>query len=264
MLKLFHHSTSVCSSKVRFALAEKDLDFDGKIIDLIKGEQYAPEYLKLNPKGVVPTLIHDGLVIVESNVICEYLDDTFPVPSLRPDSTYDRAQMRFWTKQLDEDIHEFTSVISTAIAFRHFRLKAPKDKVEKDIADIRDPGRRERMRSVIFEGIDSPHMAGALWRFEKLLKDMQARLKTETWLAGQSFSLADIALAPYITRLDHLKLDFMLQARPEVMDWYQRIRSRSAYETSHLDWYEGDAFVEAMRKKGAEERNRIEALLSSL
>ena len=109
MLKLLHHSTSVCSSKVRFALAEKNLDFEGQIIDLIKGEQHTPAYLKLNPKGVVPTLIDDGMVIVESNVICEYLDDVFASPPLRPESPYERAQMRLWTKQLDEDIHEFIS-----------------------------------------------------------------------------------------------------------------------------------------------------------
>jgi glutathione S-transferase len=264
MLKLYHHSTSVCSSKVRFVLAEKNRDYAGVIVDLIKGEQHAPEYLKLNPKGVVPTLIHDDHVIVESNVICEYLDDVFPSPRLRPESPFDCARMRLWMKQLDEDVHEFTSVISTAIAFRYMRLKAPREQVERSIASIPDVARRERMHSVIFEGIESRFMAAAMKRFVKLLSDMQTCLEDETWLAGESFSLADIALVPYITRLYHLRLDFLLAPRPQVQDWYGRIREMENYKTSHLDWYDGDAIVELMRSKGAELSADIEARFSAV
>ena len=69
MLALYHHGSSVCAAKVRFALGEKGLDWKGTYLDILKGDQFAPEYLKLNPKGVVPTLVHDGNVVVESTVI---------------------------------------------------------------------------------------------------------------------------------------------------------------------------------------------------
>jgi hypothetical protein len=77
-LDLYHHGSSACAAKVRFALAEKALPWTSHYVDILRGEQFKPEYLALNPKGVVPTLVHDGAVIVESTVICEYVDEAFP------------------------------------------------------------------------------------------------------------------------------------------------------------------------------------------
>ncbi len=68
MLELYHHGSSVCAAKVRFALGEKNLKWQGRYLDILKGDQFAPEYWKLNPKAVVPTLLHDGLVVDEDAV----------------------------------------------------------------------------------------------------------------------------------------------------------------------------------------------------
>ena len=87
-LELYHHGSSVCAAKVRLVLAEKGLEWQGHYIDILKGEQFDPNYMKLNPKAVVPTLVHDGRVLSESTVICEYLDDAFPEPSLKPADPY--------------------------------------------------------------------------------------------------------------------------------------------------------------------------------
>ena len=84
MITLYHHGSSVCAAKVRIVLAEKSLPWDGVYVDILRGDQFDPAYMKLNPKAVVPTLVHDGKVIVESSVICEYLDETFPDPPLKP------------------------------------------------------------------------------------------------------------------------------------------------------------------------------------
>jgi len=94
MLELYHHGTSVCAAKSRLTLGEKGLEWTGHYIDIIKGEQFAPEYLKLNPKHVVPTLVHDGRVIRESTLIGEYLDEAFPDPPLKPVNPLDRYRMR--------------------------------------------------------------------------------------------------------------------------------------------------------------------------
>ena len=94
MLHLYHHGSSVCAAKVRLALAEKGLPWQGTYLDILKGDQFDPEYVKLNPKAVVPTLVHDGKIVTESTLICEYLDDVFPEPSLRPADPYARWQMR--------------------------------------------------------------------------------------------------------------------------------------------------------------------------
>src|SRR6201996_2386849 len=112
MLKLFTAHNSICTQKVFLTLIEKGLPWTSEYIDLFNNEQYRPEYLKLNPKGVVPTLIHEGHAIIESTLICEYLDETFPQPSLVPASAYERAQMRRWSKHIDEGVFEATREIS--------------------------------------------------------------------------------------------------------------------------------------------------------
>ena len=83
MLELYHGYTSVCAQKARLTLAEKGLEWASHVMDL-NGDQLDPAYLKLNPNGVVPTLVHNGHVIVESTVIMHYLDDIFTEPPLMP------------------------------------------------------------------------------------------------------------------------------------------------------------------------------------
>lgn len=60
MLVLYEFGNSVCCQKVRLVLFEKGLAWESRQINLFRSEQYEPEYLKLNPKGLVPTLVHDG------------------------------------------------------------------------------------------------------------------------------------------------------------------------------------------------------------
>jgi glutathione S-transferase len=112
MLTLYHNDMSVCAAKVRTALAAKKLDWNGVHLDLRRGDAQKPEYLKLNPNAVVPTLVHDGQVITESTVICEYIDDQWPGQPLKPRDSFGRAQMRLWTKQLDEGLHPAVGTLS--------------------------------------------------------------------------------------------------------------------------------------------------------
>ena len=105
MFTLFHHGSSVCAAKVRFAMAEKRLTWDGVYIDILKGEQFAPDYLKINPKAVVPTLVDGETVVYESTVICEYVEDKFQTVPIRPVASAERAEVMYWTKVVDEDLH---------------------------------------------------------------------------------------------------------------------------------------------------------------
>src|SRR5262245_45536785 len=117
MLTLYHNDMSVCAAKVRTALTEKQLDCSLIPLDLRAGDARKPDYLKLNPNAVVPTLVHDGRVIIESTVICECIDDEWPAPPLKPLASLGRARMRLWTKQLDEGLHAAGGSLSFAIAF---------------------------------------------------------------------------------------------------------------------------------------------------
>ena len=93
MIMVYHNDMSVCAAKVRTALAEKKLRWEGVHLDLRAGDAQKPEYLKLNPNAVVPTLVHDGRTIIESTVICEYIDDEWPDHPLKPDHTRSNASL---------------------------------------------------------------------------------------------------------------------------------------------------------------------------
>jgi glutathione S-transferase len=140
MLELYHNDMSTCAQKVRLTLAEKGLTWENHHLDLRAGDQQNPEYLKLNPRGVVPTIVDTGKVVRESTVIMEYLDDAYPNPSLRPLDSHARAQMRLWTKRLDEGHHDIaTATLSMGIAFRFQYLEKGQEACDALINRIPDP-----------------------------------------------------------------------------------------------------------------------------
>ena len=118
MLKLYKYGNSICTQKVFVLLDAKKIDYEPINVDLFKNEQYNPAYLKLNPKGVVPTLIHDGNVVVESTLICEYIDEVYPNPSFTPESPSQKSRMRLWSKMVDEALFAATREISFSAMFR--------------------------------------------------------------------------------------------------------------------------------------------------
>jgi glutathione S-transferase len=251
MLELYHNDMSVCAQKVRIVLAEKELKWKDNHLNLFKGEARTKEYKNLNPNGVVPTLITENrTVIIESTVITEYLDEAFSSPPLKPTTPYSKAAMRLWTKRLDETIHASTASVSNAIAFRHAHIEGKSEEEIKMHYDaIPDPIRRERLWDLAVNGINSIYFSTAIFQFEKLFIDMEITLSENKWLAGNSFSLADIAFTPYITRFDHLNLLGLLNHRPNLLDWYNQVRKRDSYKLAIKDRLE-DNIISLMAEKG--------------
>jgi glutathione S-transferase len=218
--------------------------------------------LKLNPNAVVPTLVDDGVVIIESTVINEYLDDAYFSPPLRPADAVARARMRLWTKQLDEGVHAATSVLSSCIAFRYQKLARGEEELRKFHEQMPDSKKRERSWETITKGVASIYFADAAKRFDKLLADMETALAQASWLAGDEFSLADIGHAPYITRLDHLQLHFLWDRRPHIPAWYERLRQRPAYKQAIGDWLNA-SYLALMKEKGEQALPRIKAVVAA-
>lgn len=260
MLTLYHNDMSTCAQKVRFALAEKGLEWTGQHLDLRALDQQKPEYLKLNPNAVVPTLQHDDLVIIESTVINEYIDDAFPGPALRPSSAAGRARMRLWTKKLDEGLHAATGVISTAIAFRYQKLDKGEDNVRLSLQNTPDPDKRQRNESTIFEGVRSSFFEGAVIGFDTLLAQFETALAQQSWLAGPEISLADIAYAPYMTRLEHLQMSALWSNRPRVAEWYGRLAERDGYKEGLVRWF-NSKYLPLMAEKGREAAPVIQTII---
>lgn len=266
MLELYNHDMSVCAAKVRFAMAEKRLEYKSHMVNLLAREHKNPEYLALNPNGVVPTLVHDGHVVYESTIINEYLEEKFPQPPLMPKTSEGKARVRKWTLQLDTNIHTATSVLTTCIAFRYFFLAmTPKD-LELHFTNQpgADPLKMERHNDNIKNGVDSKYFAHAVLTFNKLLKAMDKELSGgESWLAGDQFSLADIGYASYIRRLEHLQLKAMWENLPYLSDWYDRLQHRDAFKIAILDW-DNLAYINNMSKRGAKEWPLIKKIISSM
>jgi glutathione S-transferase len=262
MIELYHNDMSVCAQKVRFALAEKKLSWEGHHLNLRAGDQQKPEYLKLNPNAVVPTLVDNGTAIIESTVINEYLDDAYPEPRLKPTDAAGRARMRLWTKQLDEGVHAATSVVSSAIAFRYQKLAAGMAALEEFHKKMPDPVKREKSWENITKGVESRYFAEAVKRFDRLLADMETTLADAPWLAGKEFSLADIGYAPYVTRLDHLQLQFLWAKRPHIPIWYDRVRERRSYTEGLEKWF-NSAYLPLMKEKGAEAQAKVMAIVGA-
>jgi len=133
---------STCSQKVRLVLAEKGLEYESREVDLLGGAQHDPDYVKLNPNHVVPTLGHDGGVFIESTLINEYLDGAFPEPALRPADPAGRHAMRMWTKRIDE-LHPNAGTLTYAIGTRPLLLQRDPKDVEAQVAQIPDARRSD-------------------------------------------------------------------------------------------------------------------------
>lgn len=262
MLELYHNSMSSCAQKVRVTLAEKGLGWKSHHLNLRTGDQQKPKYLELNPKGVVPTLIHGDLVIRESNVILEYLDDAFPDPPLRPTDAFGKAQVRLWNQRLAEGHHDIgTATLSMGIAFRHQYLAKGETACIELIENVPDPIKRERRRDVIFNGTEAREFRIAVNMWISLLSDMEAALCRHDWLAGGAYSITDAAYTPYLTRLDHLNVLGFIRDKPLLSDWYKRIKARPSYTTGITDWLDPE-YLSLMEDKGKEAWPKIEEMIT--
>ena len=263
MLTLYDGTTSVCAIKVRLTLAEKGLEWTSRSLDLRRGDQFDPEYLKLNPGAVVPTLVNGRDVIIESSIIMQYLEDLAPAPSLLPTSPAERARMRLWLKRIDDPLHPACGVLTHATAFRRsFLAKTPAEQ-EAHLAKIPDPGRRARQRAVYRDGLDAPVVADAVRTHDRLLIDMEAALADAPFLAGAAYSLADAAATPYVSRLRNLGLlDVWAATKPRVMTWYERMQQRPSFKRAITDYFT-DADAAHLASIDRDAPRRIGALLAT-
>jgi glutathione S-transferase len=234
VLELYHNINSVYAQKVRIALKEKGQEAKEHLLKL-RGDQNDPAYMKLNPNGVVPTLVHDEKAIIESSLILYYIDDVFPEPPLMPKEPLLRFRVRMYNKLIDEYLHNACTILTFATAFRPNFLKVPREIWLAEINKAPLKRRAEYKRSVIEHGLDSEFVVDAVAQHQKLLSWMAHSLKSSPYLAGGGFSNADCAVIPYILRLELLKLDNMWTPYPGVADWWARMRTRSSVKAAIFD-----------------------------
>ena len=225
---------STCSQKVRYTMAEKGLPFVEHKLKLFKNEQLRPEYLKLNPNGVVPTLVHDGRPIVDSSVIMEYLDDMHPESSLTPRDAEQRARMRAWTRFFEEVPTVAVRFPSYNAAFaRHFKEMNEEDfQALAASKPLRDKFLGEMDKNT---GFSVARMKEAEQSIRKTVARMETSLATNPYLLGEQLTLADICVLPLQIRMDDLGYDFLWTEYPGVIAWLERMKSRPSYATAFYD-----------------------------
>lgn len=232
VIELINHNYSTCSQKVRLCLHEKGLPFKHTQVNFRAKEHLTPEYLKLNPNGVVPTLVHNGRPVIDSSVIMEYLEEVFPEKPLQSDDPYRRAQMRAWLRFIEEVPTVAIRVPSFNAAFARHYADLSEDEVHAN-ADTR-PLRREFYRKMGRDGFDEEAMQGSYEQLQQTISRMDNALAETKWLVGENLSLADYCVVPTIDRMIDLGLDSLIEEAPNVTRWWAAIQSRSAYKLTFV------------------------------
>ncbi len=260
MLELYHFDRSTAAQKVRLSLAEKGLEWESHHIEtsLDKRDQHDPEYLKLNPRGVVPTLVHDGRVVRESNVILEYLEDVFPEHPLRPDDPFERAEMRLWTRRVDDGLHIDSRTLGQCIAMRYRFLEADPAVVEKHYRQMPEAVRRDNDLINNELGVESPLLPSAIATFKHLFEEIDQTLADRDWLVGNMFSLADISMVVYVNRLTSFQMAPLWDDLAALRSWNERIAARPSYIAAVTEW--GDTTSQKRIELGQQAFPKVKSL----
>jgi len=235
MLVLHHAWRSSASRRVRLCLEEKSLAYESHPVDLAKMEHHAPEYLKMNPNGVIPTLVHDGRPLHESGTICEYLDETFPAPPLRPQDAYGRAEMRNWIRHID-------GLIGNLIIFNwvHSLAKTAAKWSDAELAErlqkIPSKERQEAWLRAARRPYTEDERAAARAKLVELLDRMEAAMDPGGWLVGGRYSIADIAAVPFVKRIEEEIAPAELAGgkHARVAAWWKTIQARPAFARANI------------------------------
>ncbi len=239
---LYNAPQSTCSQRVRFVLNAKKLPFSEVKLDLLAGDQLKPDYLALNPNGVVPTLDHDGAIVINSSVIIEYLDEVAPEPkNFTPHDPVLRAKMRSLMHFMDEMPAAAVRVPTFNLAFLP-RFAAMSEEEFAAFAESK-PLRREFMLAMGRKGFPQKDMDDAMMRLRRTYERMDAEIEKSggPWLLGSELSLADVMAMPAIVRMADLGQDGAWHDLPRIQRWYDAIRAHPAFAPTY---YPGSLLTE--------------------
>lgn len=237
MLELYYASGSLCSQKVRLVLAEKQLPWQGHLLNLLTFENLQPGYMALNPKGVVPTLVHDGRVITDAAVIIRYLDDQFPPPPLTPTAPAQKALMQTWIDRqnqlpMREVMYGNYRGLTGMVLRRSLQIKqnllprlmvAHPELQAQYAAKLADV---EQWHSTLQDGQAIAHLNR---KIEPLLTQLEAQLTQTEWLAGATYSLADGVWTAVLNRLEELEFGHLWAERPALSAYLNRLKVRPSF-----------------------------------
>ncbi len=262
---LYHIYPSFYSQLARLAFVEKGVAFTSVIT--IAGppfyDNYAPDYVRMNPNAVVPTLRHGDTVVFDATRIARYVDASFPGPRLTPEDPAEKAEMDRWIDRLDEipiRILSYGSMqgLSGRIAF------LMNDKRIAKLEQLRDthPDLRDVYQAKIKDIRDFSHSAAVpeevtaiRAKANAFLDELEQRLGAHEFVVGTAYSLADVVWTVTVGRMLMLKLE-PFENRPQIAAWYGRMKARPSFQEADVwDTFRPGSMVHSMRERLFSKKN---------
>jgi glutathione S-transferase len=212
---LYNAPQSTCSQRVRFVLNAKKIAFEQHLLDLFSGDQLKPEYKAINPNAVVPALMHEGRIVLDSSVIMEYLDEVeSDTIVFTPPDVVDKARMRWMMRYIDEIPAPAIRVPSYNLAFLpHFQKMSEEEFIA--LCESK-PLRKEFLMTMGRTGFPQKEMDIATDKLQRTVVRMNEWISQSggPWLMGEELTLADIAVMPVIVRLEDINMDYLWKDMP--------------------------------------------------
>jgi len=233
-IHLVHFAGSSCSQKTRIFLNLKGIKWQSHPLNLARQENYQPWFLGINPRGLVPVLVHDGVVHIESNDILEYLDAQFEEPRLIPEAhRVDIVESLAEEDALHMDLRALTMrfVVPKFLAQKKPRTLAG---YQGDSGTIE--GKKDAHKEVEVEfwqqynrmGVTDEQAQTAAVNFQQIYARLESRLESQTYLCGAQLTLLDIAWFIYTHRLTAAGYPFS-RLHPKVDAWYMGLLARPQF-----------------------------------
>ena len=231
-LKYYHAEPLANSLKSMAPLYEKGLAFESVYVNLHTFEQHSEWFTTINPEGQVPVLDHDGTIITHTTVINEYLEDAFPdTPALRPNTPEGNARMRYWNKFVDEHVTNHVSMHGWHRMVRIIARKIDSGEFEQLMERVPLPDQRKKWMAAR-SGFSDEQLANATEKVEYAVDKVEAQLAKAPWLAGETYTLADINFYSHCGMMvERMFPEMAIATRcPRLVEWRDRVTARPAMQ----------------------------------
>jgi glutathione S-transferase/GST-like protein len=229
MLTLYHWEPNANSGKPILAACEKGVEFASHYIDLLGFDQHSPEYLKINPNGTIPSMVHDGVLVPESTAMMEYIDAAFDGPPLRPVDPFERWRMRWWCRFFDQFLGPSVSMFGWKFFVGPAMAQRDPQELKERIERIPLKERRIAWSKAIYGTFSPQELAESGRRIAFGAAQVEAALAERPWLAGESYSIADMVGFSMMAGLPVMNAEVANDTKaPHLMEWLRKIYARPA------------------------------------